>query len=382
MKIKTSSSKLFGELGISSMGNILRSFRTQMILRLCISMGAAGGITYLLYKILQVYYKTEVKAEDPLAQIRRLIANVGDINFFLIIFIPLAVMFFFFLTKSYNSFFKEISTGIHQLAHGDFNTRIHIRTNDEFRDIAEDINRAGEKLKESLERGDFAESSKDQLIVNLAHDLRTPLTSVIGYLDLVVKENDLNEEQIKHYLKIAHTKSVRLEKLIDELFEVSRLNYGILKMEKERLDLGELLLQLNEEFYPVFEKSRLTARMDIASGLQIVGDGEMLARVFENLLSNAVRYGSDGEFIDIKGYVEEGDAVVEVVNYGNYITSESLVHIFDVFYTGDKSRTVEHGSTGLGLFIAKNIVEQHHGTITAASDPVQTTFTVRFPLKT
>ncbi|WP_212950027.1 sensor histidine kinase [Siminovitchia terrae] len=364
------------------MGNILRSFRTQMILRLCISMGAAGGITYLLYKILQVYYKTEVKAEDPLAQIRRLIANVGDINFFLIIFIPLAVMFFFFLTKSYNSFFKEISTGIHQLAHGDFNTRIHIRTNDEFRDIAEDINRAGEKLKESLERGDFAESSKDQLIVNLAHDLRTPLTSVIGYLDLVVRENDLNEEQIKHYLKIAHTKSVRLEKLIDELFEVSRLNYGILKMEKERLDLGELLLQLNEEFYPVFEKSRLTARMDIASGLQIVGDGEMLARVFENLLSNAVRYGSDGEFIDIKGYVEEGDAVVEVVNYGNYITSESLVHIFDVFYTGDKSRTVDHGSTGLGLFIAKNIVEQHHGTITAASDPVQTTFTVRFPLKT
>lgn len=353
-----------------------------MIVRLCMSMALAGGITYSLYKLLQFYYQKEVKAEDSLAQIRQKIAEIGDINFFLLIFIPQAVMFFFFLTKAYSSFFQEISSSLHQLANGDFNTRIHIRTNDEFGDIAEDINRAGEKLKESLERGDFAESSKDQLIVNLAHDLRTPLTSVLGYLDLVLRENNLTEDQIKHYLKIAHTKSVRLEKLIDELFEVSRLNYGMLKMERELLDLGELLLQLNEEFYPVFEKRRLTARMDIAPDLHIYGDGEMLARVFENLLSNAVRYGSDGEYIDLKGHVEEENAVVEVINYGSYIPPERLAHIFDAFFTGDRSRSVDHGSTGLGLFIAKNIVEHHHGTITAKSDPVQTIFAVRLPMKT
>lgn len=364
------------------MDNILESFRTQMILRLCISMAAAGVITYGFYKILQFYYQKEVQAEDSLAQVRRMIGNIGDINFFLIFFIPLAILFFFILTKSYSSFFKEISTGIHQLANGDFNTRIQIRTNDELGSIAQDVNKAGEKLKESLERGDFAESSKDQLIVNLAHDLRTPLTSVLGYLDLVVRESNLTEDQIKHYLKIAHTKSMRLEKLIDELFEVSRLNYGMLKMKKEPLDLEELLLQLKEEFYPVFEKSYLTARLDIAPDLMIYGDGEMLARVFENLLSNAVRYGSDGEYIDIKGYVEEGEAVVEVINYGNYITPESLAHVFDVFFTGDKSRSVDQGSTGLGLFIAKNIVEQHDGRITAKSDPVQTIFTVRLPMKT
>ncbi len=364
------------------MGKFLRSFRTQMIIRLCISMAAAGGLTYALYKILQFYYQSEVKAEDSLAQIRRMIAAIGDINFFLLIFVPLSVVFFFFLTKSYSSFFKEISTGIHQLANGDFNTQIQIRMNDELGNIAGDVNRAGEKLKESLERGDFAESSKHQLIVNLAHDLRTPLTSVLGYLDLILKENDLSEDQVKHYLKIAHTKSTRLEKLIDELFEVSRMNYGMLKMEKEALDLGELLLQLKEEFYPVFEKGRLTARVDTEPGLHIVGDGEMLARVFENLFSNAVRYGTDGEFIDIKGYVEKEYAVVEVINYGNYITPESLDHIFDVFYTGDRSRSVNDGSTGLGLFIAKNIVEQHQGTIIAKSDLVQTMFVVRLPLKT
>ncbi|WP_340084718.1 HAMP domain-containing sensor histidine kinase [Siminovitchia sp. FSL H7-0308] len=364
------------------MGNMLRSFRTQMIIRLCMSMATAGGITYGLYKILQFYYQKEVKAEDPLAQVRLKIAEIGDINFFLIIFIPLAIVFFFFFTKSYSSYFKEISTGIHQLANGDFNTRVRIRTRDEFGDIAEDINKAGEKLKDSLERGDFAESSKDQLIVNLAHDLRTPLTSVLGYLDLVLRESDLTKDQIQHYLTIAHTKSVRLEKLIDELFEVSRLNYGMLKMKKEPLDLGELLMQLKEEFYPELEKNRLTARMDVAPDLQISADGEMLARVFENLLSNAVRYGADGKYIDIKAYVDEGDAVVEVVNYGNYIAPESLAHIFDVFFTGDKSRSVDQGSTGLGLFIAKNIVEQHDGAITAKSDPVQTIFAVRLPMKT
>ena len=105
--------------------------------------------------------------------------NIGDINFFLIVFIPLSILFFFFLTKPYATYFNEISTGIHRLANGDFQSRIHISSNDEFKDIAKDINMASEKLQQAVERGDFAESSKDQLVLNLAHDLRTPLTSVI-----------------------------------------------------------------------------------------------------------------------------------------------------------------------------------------------------------
>ena len=117
--------------------------------------------------------------------------------------------------------------------------------------------------KKPLQRGDFAESSKDQLVVNLAHDLRTPLTSVLGYLDLILKDDSLTKEQVKHFSTIAFTKSQRLEKLIDELFEITRMNYGMLPIEKKPIDLSELLIQLKEELYPVFEKNNLIARMNI-----------------------------------------------------------------------------------------------------------------------
>ena len=144
-------------------------------------------------------------------------------------------MFFFFLTRPYLKYFDEISNGIHHLANGDFTNEVRVSSNDEFGDIAREINVASEKLKEAVERGDFAESSKDQLIVNLAHDLRTPLTSVLGYLDLILKDENLTKEQIKHFSTIAYTKSQRLESLIDELFEITRMNYGMLKLDKSRL---------------------------------------------------------------------------------------------------------------------------------------------------
>ncbi|RAV11744.1 sensor histidine kinase [Paenibacillus contaminans] len=363
------------------MANILRSFRFKMILLFGLSMLLSGAVTFTLYKALQLYYRSNVLAEDPLARYRSMINSVGDINFFLIFFIPLAFLFFFFLTKPYAAYFREISNGIHHLANGDFKNRVHVSSNDEFWDIAEDINLASEKLQKAVERGDFAESSKDQLILNLAHDLRTPLTSVLGYLDFILQDDKLTAEQVKHYTNIAFAKSRRLEKLIDELFEITRMNYGMLTVDKKPIDLSELLIQLHEELYPALEKNELTARMNVSSHLNIHGDGELLARVFENLLTNAVRYGNDGQFIDINGFhdPDRGEAVIQVVNYGHCIPAEQLPRLFEMFYTGDKARTHQSGSTGLGLFIAKNIVEQHNGTISVQSNEIRTLFEVRLP---
>jgi signal transduction histidine kinase len=234
-------------------------------------------------------------------------------------------------------------------------------------------------LKQALDRGDFAENSKDQLVLNLAHDLRTPLTSILGYLDFILQDETLTAEQINHYASIAYTKSKRLEKLIDELFEIARMSYRNLKIEKEPLDLSELLIQLNEELYPTFEKNNLTSRLHVTPRMMISGDGELLARVFENLLMNAIRYGKDGQYIDIHCHLDAEDAVVQVVNYGDCIPPEDLPYIFDMFYTGDKARTGREGSSGIGLFIAKNIVEQHQGVISAQSDRIRTIFEVRLP---
>ena len=355
-----------------------RSFRTRMIMLLGLSMLLSGIITYVVYRILQLYY-AGVRAEEPLARYRQMMYYVGDIYFFLIIFIPLAILFFFLFTKPYVAYFNEISKGIHHLANGDFKNRVHISSNDEFREIAEELNLASEKLQEAVERGEFAESSKDQLVVNLAHDLRTPLTSVLGYLDWILKDDHLTQEQIKHYTTIAFTKSQRLEKLIDGLFEITRMNYGMLPVEKEKIDISELLLQLNEELYPVFEKNHVVARLNIKPNLCIDGDGELLARVFENLLTNATRYGRDGQFVDINCYLEEGQVVIQVINYGGNISPGELPHIFEMYYTSDRARTQQEGSTGLGLFIAKNIVEQHNGTISVESNVVRTIFEVQLP---
>lgn len=356
------------------------SFRSKMVLLFTLSMFLSGSITFLFFKALQFYYQRNVFLGDPLAQIRDTIRRIGDFNVFFIVFILLSFLFFFFLTKPYSSYFKEISLGIHNLARGDFQHQVHIRSNDEFRKIADDINLASEKLEEAVQRGDFSESSKDQLVVNLAHDLRTPLTSILGYLDLILKDESLTKDQVRHFLTISFTKSQRLERLIDELFEITRMNYGMLPLDKEKINITDLLNQLVEELYPAFEQNQLMVRMNSAAHLPIYADGNLLARVFENLLTNAIRYGFDGHYVDMNAYQDEKEVVVQVVNYGHQIPPEQIPLLFDMFYTGDKARTQQEGSTGLGLFIAKNIVEQHNGTISVESSLIQTVFEVRLPI--
>lgn len=361
------------------MAKFIHSFRSKITILFGLSMFMAGITTYLIFKMLQLYYHTMVHYGDALAQLRMFIESIGDFNVFFTVFILISIFFFYFLTKPYSTYFNEISTGIHSLARGNFKHRVYIESNDEFGDLAHAINLAGEKLEEAIQRGDFSENSKEQLVVNLAHDLRTPLTSILGYLDLILKDEKLTKEQVRHFLTIAFTKSQRLERLIDELFEITRMNYGMLPIEKKQINLTDLLLQLKEEMYPIFEKNHLIARVNMMPHLPILGDGELLARVFENLLTNANRYGYDGQFVDINGFIDGKDVVIQVINYGDHIPPDELPYLFDMFYTGDKARTHQKNSTGLGLFIAKNIVEQHHGTITAESNVIRTVFEVRLP---
>ncbi|KHL95701.1 histidine kinase [Paenibacillus sp. IHB B 3415] len=356
----------------------LRGFRARLVQLLGVSMLLSGSIIYGLFKLLQLYY-AGVRWEDPEAELRRIIFRIGDFNVFLMLFIPLMLIFFFKFTKPYIRYLDEISKGIHHLANGEFQNQVQIASRDEFSAIAEDLNVAGAKLQEAVQRGDFAESSKDQLVVNLAHDLRTPLTSVLGYLDLILKDKQLPIETIRHFTTIAFTKSQRLEKLIDGLFEITRMNYGTLPMVKTYLDLSELLRQLNEELYPVFERNGLTSRLNVTPGLSVYGDGDLLVRVLGNLLTNAARYGQEGVYVDITSRLDSGVVAVEVINYGNPIPPEELPHIFEMYYSGDLARTHQEGGTGLGLFIARNIVEQHEGSLSVESNEIWTRFEMRLP---
>ncbi|WP_100617837.1 sensor histidine kinase [Bacillus cereus] len=364
------------------MAKIMKSFRFKMITLFALSMVLAACGTYIIYKILGFSFRLIISDQDYATySLLPLYSVSNNMYFSFLSFTLLSILFFFFLTKPYLNYFDEISNGIHHLAKGDFTNTVHISSNDEFSDIAREINIASKNLKEAVVRGDFAESSKNQLIVNLAHDLRTPLTSVLGYLDLILKEENLTKEQIKYYSTISFTKSKRLESLIDELFEITRMNYGVQQLDKKSINLSELLIQLDEELYPLLEKNQLESRLHVEPHLTISGDGNFLARVFENLVTNAVRYGNNGKLVDMNGYIDGEDVVVQIVNYGESIPEEELPYLFDMFYTGDKARTVQKNSTGLGLFIAKNIVEQHYGKISAESNEKRTIFEVRLPKK-
>lgn len=361
------------------MAKHVRSFRFNMMMLFGLSMLLSGIVTYILYRLLQWFYST-TQFEDVWTKYRYFIREIGDLNFFFIFFIPLSFFFFFLLTQRYALYFKEITSGIHQLANADFDIDLQIQSKDEFEEIARDINLASHKLQEAMIRGDFAENSKEQLVLNLAHDLRTPLTSVLGYLDFILKGKDeLTQEQIMHYAGVAYNKSQRLEKLIEELFDIARMNYGTVSLKKSWLDVNELLHQLTEELYPVLEKKHLVSRITTTPSMTIYADGEQLARAIENLLTNAIRYGEDGHYIDVNSYQEAEEIVIQIINYGSRILPEELPHIFEMLYTGDKARTQKDGGSGIGLFIAKNIVEHHKGTITVQSDSICTCFEIRLP---
>ena len=343
----------------------------------------AGAIAGLVYYRLRIFYRDEAMYGDTYYVIRQFIRNnIGDLNAFLILFLPLFFISFLIITKRYTKIFSSISGSILRIAEGDFNTNIPIKRNDEIGQIAKNVNRAAAQLKQAVETGRYATTSKDRLIVDIAHDLRTPLTSINGYLDLIINKEDLPPDKAKHYAQIAYNKSLQMEHLISELFNYTKLNFGDSGISKEKIDMAYLLRQMFEEFMPIFQSNGLSGRLQIKDEpLFIQADGTMIARVFDNLITNAIRYGSDGKYVDIELLKDRDQAVARVINYDSLIAPEDLPHIFETFYRADKSRTLGNSAgSGLGLAIAKNIIELHGGSISAESSLEKTCFEIRLPI--
>ena len=225
-----------------------------------------------------------------------------------------------------------------------------------------------------------AEEKKNELVMYLAHDIRTPLTTVIGYLNLLDEAPDMPSEQRKKYIGIALNKSERLDVLINELFDLTRYNSKAVSLHKTEVDLSCLLSQIADEFYPALSANGNTVNVSAEDGLTLSADTEMLARMFGNLLKNAASYSDAGTEIIISTKKENDFAVVKFQNTGETISPENLQTMFDKFSRLDQARTSETGGTGLGLSIAKEIVELHGGMITAQSKDRTITFLVRLPL--
>lgn len=241
-----------------------------------------------------------------------------------------------------------------------------------------------EKIKKELKFKQYvaneAEQRKNDLVVYLAHDLKTPLTSIIGYLSLLDENPDFSVEYRAKYTGIALDKAYRLEQFINEFFDITRFNLQSFPLENNHIDLSLLLRQMAEEFYPVLKEKNLTCTVKAEDKVNIIGDSDKLSRVFDNLMRNALNYCYEGTNIEINVFKNGENAVVTFINQGDKIEKEKLDMIFEKFFRADTSRTSKTGGTGLGLAIAKQIVERHGGTITAKSNEKYTIFTVSLPL--
>ena len=266
------------------------------------------------------------------------------------------------------------------MADGDFSHRIDVRYHDEFSSIADSINRMADTVEAMKQKEQEAEETKNELITNVAHDLRTPLTSIIGYIDIVNNMPDLSEKQRSEYLKITWEKARKLEKLINELFSFTKISYGGMPMRMEKIDVIKMLEQEADELYPTFKENELECLLETdADSCMIMADGEQLVRVFDNLLGNAIKYGRYGKMIRIRTLTENTQIQIQIVNYGSVIPAENLPFLFEKFYKVDASRQHSSEGTGLGLAIAKSIVESHGGSISARSSFEGTVFEVVLP---
>ena len=252
--------------------------------------------------------------------------------------------------------------------------------------VAADAKRAAAERERQL-----ADESarRSDLVTYLAHDLKTPLTSVIGYLSLLDEVPDMPEAQRTRYTGVALDKACRLERLVNEFFDITRYSLTNIELELAPVDLAGLLVQLSDEFYPALAAHGNVAQVTVAGTartveepgepLMVTADAARLARVFGNLLRNAIAYSDEGTPIELAAVEEEGRVIVTVSDVGATIPSHKLRAIFDRFFRLDESRGSATGGAGLGLAIAREIVELHGGTISAASENGRTTFTVELP---
>ena len=368
-------------------GEEFNQLQTKIFVRTAMIMFAAIVIIFTIYNgFLQGHFANAVvnfltvfiyrNYEVALDVYQRVIRNNMDVYIMLAILLVFLIIIRIYLI-SFTKYFNEINRGIDALIDGNSGDVV---LSPELSAIEKKINSIKHTLVQRQLEAEFAEQRKNDLVVYLAHDLKTPLTSVIGYLNLLRDENQISEELREKYLSISLEKAERLEDLINEFFEITRFNLSNITLEYSRVNLTRMLEQLTYEFKPMLLEKDLKCILNIDPDIQIKCDVGKIQRVFDNFLRNAVNYSFDGGTIYIVIVQNEKNISIKFTNQGNTIPKEKLERIFEQFYRLDTARSSKNGGAGLGLAIAKEIVELHGGTINARSENEEIEFEVILPL--
>lgn len=303
--------------------------------------------------------------------------------FIIVLIIAVVVVTHWRLKRRYRQYqLNHIINELHYIAQGHYEHRISHDYKGDMAKVVDSIHVLVDSTVKAMEEERMIEQSKDELITNVSHDIRTPLTSIIGYLGLIEEGRYNSKEELLKYTKTAYAKAKQMKVLVDDLFEYTKVRQTNTPLTVTSFDMIQMLEQLAAEFE--LEATKQGMKIEVVSDvdrLEMEADTEKLVRVFNNLLSNGLKYGKDGKNILIEVEKEGSQAVITVKNNGKRVPSKALASLFDRFYRADESRSQETAGTGLGLAIAQNIVELHNGSIQVESDKKWTRFIVRLPLK-
>ena len=298
-----------------------------------------------------------------------------------LVFVVGMVLVFFITFRIYLNwfakYFMEINNGIDDIGRESIG---EVSLPPELSATEKKINTIKHTLEKQKLDMKLAEQRKNDMVMYLAHDLKTPLASVIGYLNLLRDEGQISEELRQKYLSVSLEKAERLEDLINEFFEIAKFNLSNITLQYSRISLVRLLEMLLYEFQPMLHEKNLECNLMVPEDIMIRCDADKIQRVFDNILKNAVIYSFEGTDIDIAVVRQGEDVEITFTNHGDTIPEEKLERVFEQFYRLDASRSTSSGGAGLGLAIAKQIIELHHGAIMARSENEMIEFRVILPV--
>ncbi|MBR4874559.1 MAG: HAMP domain-containing histidine kinase [Clostridia bacterium] len=279
-----------------------------------------------------------------------------------IIILALSAIFVYFLSKRISKPLSELNEAAKSIAGGDFKKRVSVSAENELSELGETFNHMAESIEQ-------LENMRSSFIANVSHDLRTPMTTIIGFVEGIL-DGTIPEDKHKWYLSVVLDESKRLSRIVTDLLDLSKLEQGSFNIEKREFDINELVrLNIIKFEKRITEKNiRLSVGFQ-SDGLKVYADKDAIQRVLTNLLDNAIKFTSENGYIDINTGTNENNAFVSIENSGMGIEKKELLHIFDRFYKTDKSRSQDKNGAGLGLYIVKSIIKAHNEKIWAESEP-------------
>jgi len=303
-----------------------------------------------------------------------------NIEFLLMIIILVIVISF--ITRPKLNYIKKICSGLNEMSRGNLKYRINEKGKDELQLIAFNVNNMAKELERKIENERNIETSKQELITNVSHDLRTPLTNIIGYIEIIREGSYKNENELLKYIDIISSKADGLRKLTNDLFMYTKLSSGTVNLNISKFSINELIEQLIDEYIDLFESNNLKIKEDLISeSVLINGDPDKIARIFDNLFTNAIKYSIKPSDINLSLTKKGENVIIYISNHCDNLEKEDINNLFERFYMADKSRSDNKNSSGLGLAISRTIAELHHGKLTGEYENGIVTFALELPIK-